>query len=172
MIYHKRIKLNGWQQASDTVYEYLKNNSDILRTARFWNILTRKQHGPCYKAFDPVFQEQGFNLLRISFLIVNQPEINIHQDIDFVPGYPARHARINIPVINCEGSETRFYSSINWNPITKILPIGSRYTYHEMKDCKLESAVYNIRTNGIACKRITQCRYSRVIPTYCINLCS
>jgi hypothetical protein len=141
MIYHTRINLDGWQQAADRVYKYVKNNTPIMHGKAFWTILDRTKHKPCYDALDPIFQPLGFNLLRVSFLIVNEPEIDIHQDKDFIPGYPDRSARINIPIINCEKSETRFYSSINWNPITKTLPNGIKYTYHNLEDCKLESTV-------------------------------
>ena len=141
MLYHKRIELDGWQTAADQVYKFVKTNTNILRGSAFWTILHRDKHKPCYDALDPVFNAVGFNLLRISFLMVSQPEIDIHEDKDFIPGYSDRNARINIPIANCEQSETRFYSSVNWKPITKTLPNGIKYTYHDINDCKLESSV-------------------------------
>jgi len=141
MIYHQPISLPNWKPATLQVYSFIKEHTSILHIGAFWNILNRQDHAICYNALDPVFQAAGFNLLRISFLIVNQPRIDIHQDTDFINGYPDRLARINIPIINCEHSETRFYSPIEWAPVDMELPNGIKYTYHEDKNCKLESSM-------------------------------
>lgn len=141
MQYHKRIDLKGWKPAALKIHKFVRENTHILKDHAFWNILNRDTHSYCYEQLDPIFKEAGFDLLRISFLVLSGEESTIHQDRDKFPGFPERIARINIPVINCSGSETRFFSAVKWDPIVKTLPNGITYTHHELENVKLESAV-------------------------------
>lgn len=141
MIYHKNINLPGWKPAVFNIYKYVKTHTDLLGKKMFWNILDRTTHQYCYEQLDPVFTKAGFNLLRIAFLALHGEEGEIHQDQDFIPGYPPRVSRINLPVLNCDGSETHFYSAKKWEPVTKELPNGIKYIYHEQANCNLESTV-------------------------------
>jgi hypothetical protein len=142
MIYYKPIHLNGWEEANKSFMEYVSANTNFMKTNYFWNIISTELHKPCYDLYSPIFKEAGFNLLRISLLIVNKRTgSNIHQDEDFINGYPTRMSRINIPIVNCDSSITKFYSSIKWNPIVNTHTNGIKYTYHHPDDCKLESSV-------------------------------
>lgn len=141
MLYHKSILLNGWKPAVFNIHRFVKSHTDIMGTRYFWNILDTSKHQYCYDQLGPVFKEAGFNLLRIAFLTLYGEEGEIHQDNDVVPGYEPRIARVNLPVLNCNGTETSFYSSKNWNPITKVLPNGIKYTYHNNQDCNFETSV-------------------------------
>jgi hypothetical protein len=139
MIYHKSINLDGWQEATADVYNYVKKNTNYLnRHGFFWNTLSKVKHTPCYDALAPVFKSAGFDLIRISFLIINEPSVTIHADTNY-PGQAPCAARINLPVLNCDDSETRFYSAIKWDPIVKKLGNGVTYEYHTPENCKLES---------------------------------
>ena len=141
MKYFKHIELDGWRGPAIKIHKYVRDNTHIIKDGAFWNIISRDQHPYCYEQLDPVFARAGFNLLRISFLVLWGDESTIHQDRDVFPGFPERIARINIPVLNCEHSETRFYSTINNNPIVKTLPNGITYTHHEAEDVRVEAAV-------------------------------
>lgn len=140
MIYHKKIELNGWKPAADEIYQYVKNNTHFLRQQAFWNTLSQTKHKHCYNTLAPVFESAGFKLLRISFLIIVEPAVAIHTDTE--SGIENQSlARVNIPVLNCENTETRFYSSVKWEPIVKKLGNGIKYTYHSPDNCKFESSV-------------------------------
>ena len=141
MKYFKHIDLEGWKSATVKVHKFVRDETTILQGRAFWNILTREKHDYCYQQLSPVFERAGFNLLRISFLVLHGEESDIHQDKDFIPGFPDRMARINLPVLNCEDTETHFYSSINWDPIVKTLPNGIKYSFHSPENCKLEGTV-------------------------------
>jgi len=143
MIYHKSIELDGWKSATEQVYTYVKDHTQFLnKQSFFWNTLSRIKHQPCYDALAPVFKSAGFDLLRVSFLIITRPVGEIHADHADTStySYPAPTARINLPVLNCEHSETRFYSPLKWDPIIKKLNNGVKYEYHTAGNCKLESA--------------------------------
>lgn len=141
MQYFKQIELDGWKSAAVKIHKFVKENTHILDDRAFWNILNRDAHSYCYEQLDPVFKKAGFDLLRISFLLLHGEESTIHQDRDWFPGFPERIARINIPVLNCAGTETRFFSSVKWDPIVKTLPNGITYTHHEAENVKLEGAI-------------------------------
>jgi hypothetical protein len=143
MIYHKNIELNGWEPATNQIYQYVKEKTHYLdQPGFFWNTLPEKQHKACYKALAPVFESAGFELLRITFLIISGPSVEIHADrVDnSKQGYPGCSARVNIPVLNCEHSETRFYSPLKWDPVIKTLSNGIEYEYHREENCKLEAS--------------------------------
>jgi hypothetical protein len=139
--YFKHIELQGWKPAAVKIHKFVKDNTRILDDRAFWNILNRDTHSYCYEQLDPVFKQAGFDLLRISFLVLWGEESNIHQDRDFFPGFPERIARVNIPVLNCKGTETKFFSSIKWDPVVKTLPNGITYTHHDPENVKCEASV-------------------------------
>ena len=139
MEYFKCIELDGWRPAVVRIHQFVRDHTDFLKKNIFWNILNRDDHAYCYSQLDPVFDQAGFNLLRISFLVLANDESHIHQDRDQFPGFPERVARINLPVLNCSGSETRFFSAINWDPVVRTLPNGVTYSYHTPENVQLES---------------------------------
>lgn len=141
MQYFKHIDLKGWKPAALKIHKFVKDETKIIQGHAFWNILNREHHQYCYDQLDPIFKEAGFDLLRISFLVLSGDETHIHQDRDRIPGFPERIARINIPVINCNGTETKFFSLINHNPVVGTLPNGITYTGHNPEDVKFESSV-------------------------------
>lgn len=141
MQYFKHIELDGWKAAAVKIHKFVKESTTILDDRAFWNILSRDTHSYCYEQLDPVFKKAGFDLLRISFLVLNGDESTIHQDRDWFPGMPERIARVNIPVMNTAGSETKFFSAVNWDPIVKTLPNGITYTYHDPANVKFEGSV-------------------------------
>lgn len=141
MKYYQKIDIPNWRGVAVKIYKHICDHTDLVKTGAFWNILSRDQHTYCYQQLDPVFDRLGFNLLRISFLVLRDEQSTIHQDRDHFPGFPERVARINIPVLNCEHSETRFYSAIRWNPMVKTLPNGITYTYHAASNVQVEDTV-------------------------------
>jgi len=137
--YFKHIELEGWEPAVANIHKFVQSRTHILNKSVFWNILNRKDHAYCYNQLDPLFQKAGFNLLRISFIILFPKESNVHQDLDYIEDFPERVARINFPVLNCSASETRFFSAVKWEPIVKTLPNGINYAYHSIDNVKLEA---------------------------------
>lgn len=151
MLYHKEIDLAGWESAAEKIYQYVKNNTHYLRQQAFWNTLSKTRHRPCYDTLTPLFKSAGFDLVSMSFLIIAEPVVAIHTDTE-----PGRQnlARVNIPILNCEGTETRFYSPIKWEPIVKKLGNGVKYTYHSPENCKFESSVSVVQPTVLRVKEL------------------
>lgn len=140
MKYYQKIKLSGWEDCAQQTMQHLADTTDILEEPRaFWNQLDPTANANIFQLWTPLFDAYGFLLRELAVLIVNYEDIPIHQDRDHDSG--TSKARVNIPLLNCQGTSTQFFQAHTWQPKEMVLHNGVKYIYHDQVNCKLEDSV-------------------------------
>jgi hypothetical protein len=109
--YWKQIDLPDWEVAAKKVYDWIVRDTAILKTAYFWNnvdplLLTRAVAPEIHKGLKATL---GVRAVSAHIIVANKSNSDsIHVDnISFTDNLKAR---LNIPISNCVGSYTIFYS--------------------------------------------------------------
>ena len=153
MKYYKYLDLD-WKPARDKILEILKtypnsffdrsNNSGAFRQANTDLFRIPEIH--------EMFRPLGISIQFISLYVTFSKIGVIHKDD--VPGYISR---IIFPILNCEESETKFYT-VSEEPIKLEQPNGLGYNYYDPIHCKhvdsyflTQPAVFHVREAHQVC---------------------
>jgi hypothetical protein len=106
--FFKHIDLPGWEKVAETVLEWTNKNTDFCTNKRYrgWTSIDTRKMIFEVPELGQLFESAGFKITNISFFLRN----------DLIPSPPHSHvgddlARINIPILNCKGTFTKFYKS-------------------------------------------------------------
>ena len=104
MLYYKRLENINWKPVQEKVLNYINNFSHLYLKQNLFYLKTDTQHVIDHvPEIVELFRSMNLTIKQISFVVLYQQKLNIHIDnTDEV-------ARINIPILNCNGTETRFY---------------------------------------------------------------
>jgi len=152
--YYKYIDLPGWELVAQQCLNYVENKTNILATNNFWNELNPVQDQTIFDLVGQLVDAAGFGVERVVVLVTDATGTPIHQDAPKDCG--GLKARINIPLKNCEDSDTHFYQAINWKPAELNLNNGVKYIYHTEENCQLVDTVSIIRPTIIQVEELHQ----------------
>lgn len=137
MLYYKKLDLDCEVVVKQTL-EYVTNNKDKINA--FWTNFKFEDFIKHVPGITTLFSSLDITPIRVS-LITALSDSHIHRDNYSDTGSPTPTARINIPILNCQGSETKFWST-SAEPKLLFLKNGVPYLYIEEKDCNLESVLH------------------------------
>ena len=129
MKYYKYLDIE-YKEFSKKLGLYVRENKNKFNS--FWTHLNTplilEQIPETQKMFDPLH----ITVRHISIIITYNTNVieGIHKD------YTDVDLRINVPIINCQGSTTNFYQT-NTEPEVRMLDNGIPYYIYDYKDCKL-----------------------------------
>jgi hypothetical protein len=126
MIYYKKLELDHTLVAKKSLAYISANKHKITN---FWTNVNFNEfinHVPELLTF---FKEVNLTPRRVA-ITAAITDIGIHRDDTSVP------VRINIPVLNCQGSQTKFWST-SVEPKLMFLTNGVPYRYLDETDCEL-----------------------------------
>ena len=104
MRYYKKLNSLNWKPVQEKVLKYLNDFSHLYLKQNLFYLKGDTQH-----VIDNVpeivelFNGMNLTIKQISFVVLYSSKLNIHID------NTDETARINIPILNCEDTETRFY---------------------------------------------------------------
>ena len=130
MIYYKKLDLDHTDIAKKTL-AYVSINKDKITS--FWtniNFEDFSNHVPEILTF---FKKLNITPRRVA-ITTAVSSVGIHRDDTSVP------VRINIPILNCKGSQTKFWKT-SVEPTQLFLPNGVPYLYIDEKDCELKETL-------------------------------
>jgi hypothetical protein len=133
MLYYKKLDLD-FDLVSKKTLDYVISNRDKITS--FWNHLNLENFIKNVPEITRMFAPLNITPAYISLIVATQ-DAGIHRDT-YIKVTPTPVARINIPILNCQGSETRFWST-SAEPELLFLDNGTPYRYLDEKDCKLET---------------------------------
>lgn len=136
---YKFINLPGWENVVQLTLDHVKNNTDLLERKIFWNLLNTDRDQVIFDAVEKLISPHNLTIVRVMLLLVDKDWIPVHQDNNKSPV-----ARINIPILNCAGSYTNFYTSPNWDPIETKLDNGFPYIVHKDENCVLKERIESV----------------------------
>jgi hypothetical protein len=126
MKYYKKLELDHTLVAKKTL-EYISANKNKIKS--FWTNIIFNEFVSCVPELLTVFKEIDLTPRRVA-LITTSINTEIHRDDAYVP------LRINIPILNCKGSQTEFWKT-SVKPTRIFLPNGVPYLYIDKKNCEL-----------------------------------
>jgi hypothetical protein len=135
MLYYKKLDLDFDVVLKKTL-SYASNNRDLIKT--FWTHINFKDFIKHVPEITTMFSSLNITPIRVSLIVAKQ-NAGIHRDT-YIKDTPTPVARINIPILNCQESETRFWST-SVEPKLEFLSNGTPYRYLDEKDCVLESVL-------------------------------
>jgi hypothetical protein len=104
----KHIELLGWEQVAESVLEWTIKNTDFCTNKKYrgWTEIHTQKLIREVPNINKLFKSAGFNIVNISYFLRNDytfspPHTHVNDDL----------ARINIPILNCKGTFTKFYES-------------------------------------------------------------
>jgi len=128
---YKVLDVDNHQAISDQVYEYVCNNTDILKTRYpvFYTDVSIPhilQHVPLLKNF----LEQRFLTPTLISIVVVTPDETPYIHVDYIDPF----VRILWPVMHCEGSKTKFYDIPKEFLKLNSQPEASTNTYYDITE--------------------------------------
>jgi hypothetical protein len=126
MNYYKKLDIDYKLVASKTL-EYVKLNRSSIKY--FWTDFNFNDYSTHVPEIKSLFKNLNITPCRVS-LITSSTSGNIHRD------HTRSIARINIPILNCEESQTKFWKAIV-DPTLIYEPNNVMYFKFEEKDCEL-----------------------------------
>lgn len=104
----KHIDLPGWEEVSSSVLKWTLENTDFCTNKKYrgWTSIRTQKLLEEVPEINELFEVAGFKITNISFFLRNNcltspPHSHVGDDL----------ARINIPILNCKGTFTKFYES-------------------------------------------------------------
>ena len=101
MIYYKKIEIDNFEVITQKTLEFIQSKDNINRVGFYWLPWTE------YSEYCPeiltAFSRYGLEPIGAATITFNTYKPSIHIDDVF------HECRINLPVLNCEGSATEFY---------------------------------------------------------------
>jgi hypothetical protein len=122
MIYFKEIDIDNLETIQKKCLDYLKTQETIYKKLKpvIWHSLNLKE----LKAICPELQESfskiNLEIIYVAALVMmDEKDMKVHSDCC------PQEARINIPLLNCTNTFTKFYSNIKtreaYNPINGLI---------------------------------------------------
>lgn len=110
MIYYRELPELDASDLIITTRRYLeKFHSHVLvQPVPFFQVLNLSNFAKYNPSFDKLFNSIGLTPNFVSALVMHFPHTDIHRD----PMTFESSCRINIPILNCEHSETRFFEML------------------------------------------------------------
>jgi hypothetical protein len=136
MKYYKKLDLEFETVAKKTL-AYVIANKDKVKS--FWTNVNFEEFSTHVPEIKTMFAPLNITPIRVS-IVSTLSEVAIHRDNHIEGNIPTPQARINIPILNCHESETRFWSTTA-EPKLVFLDNGTPYLYLETADCKLEDVL-------------------------------
>jgi hypothetical protein len=140
-----------WQRASTELKNYLFSNFDVTKLFSWTRTDLNDVLLNCPSLTD-ITEPLHTSITYIAFVVYHKPDqCQIHVDADKI-----NKARLIIPILNCEESETCFYSTEKL-PIEKKQPNGVPFLYYKKEDCSvvdrfgLNDGVFLFRINKPHC---------------------
>lgn len=129
MKYYKYLDLD-YKRAVDSLRSYVTLNRSMIKS--FWTYLDTNEVLKLYPEVQEMFNPLNIHIKTISVIASSSTSLTegIHRD------YVENPVRINLPLLNCEGSVTNFYRT-TVEPEKKYLPNGIPYNKIEYKNCVL-----------------------------------
>jgi len=153
----KHIDLPGWEEVSSYVLEWTLKNTDFFvnRAYKGWTEIHTQKLLNGVPGINELFDTAGFKITNVSYFlknnfIVHPPHSHVGHDL----------ARINIPILNCKGTFTKFYES------TEIGELGYNAQGHALAQLSSFNNVKEIASCEISVPTILSVKtlHSVVIP--------
>lgn len=139
MQYYKFLDLD-WKPAAERIREYLLERPELISgKGSIWVDVDTKQILQDIPEINQMFSKYNLDIWYIAFTVMTGPRAGIHVDSSVL------NTRINIPILNCDNTETRFWRVVNdrsrrqtdWdNQRPEDWPAVS-YLLFEEEDCEL-----------------------------------
>ena len=126
MQYYRHLDLD-FTEAQQCLLEFCKENKSKLTA--FWNNTNTPELLAKYPAIQKMFDPLGLHVERLSIIATRENSF-IHVD------HVKEKVRINIPILNCEHSLTKFFVT-DKEPSKHFLPNGTPYYFFKEEDCTL-----------------------------------
>jgi hypothetical protein len=116
MLYFKKVEAGNYKKyAEDFLLYFIRNRNDLSKFSYipnnvFWNAF-KEEHYETYLDENPIFREglsRFGRINEISLLILRGDTSTLHVDHETGANVGVK-ARLNIPILNCEGSYTEFF---------------------------------------------------------------
>ena len=112
MKYYKYLPELNWCPVSEKLKQYVIDNAQTFLTEKnytinMWNHLNKNELFTYVPEIIELFKPMNLTIFRMAFFITGSRHSSIHRDED-----PKTNFRITLPVLNCENTETRFYTTI------------------------------------------------------------
>ncbi len=104
MKYWKRVVVDGFEQLKPQLLHRVLEKIDI-KTCPFWNKLDAHEFPELQRVVE---LSLGVKPLMMTALVLRERTTNLHVDHTF--GQFGHKARLNLPLLNCEKSQTVFYN--------------------------------------------------------------
>jgi hypothetical protein len=130
MIYYRYLDLD-YLDCRNQLFDYIQNyRQDVLidtQTGAWKNtdLYEVKQHCP---ALEQLFKPLNLDISYLAFFVTHWAVSQIHTDVKPWP-------RINLPILNCDSTETRFYISSK-PPVKRYQEDGVPYFYIDPDKCQ------------------------------------
>ena len=132
MKYYNYLNLLGWEEVAEKIktflmprpYLYDFNNNGPWANANVTELIAE------VPALVKLFEPLNLTIKDVGFFSLSSTTCNIHRDACEEP------IRINIPILNCEGTVTRFFKSTK-PPILTTQPNGIPYEMEDSSGCIL-----------------------------------
>jgi hypothetical protein len=110
----KHIELPGWEKVAEAVLEWTNKNTDFCTNKKYrgWVSIDTRRLINEVPEINELFESAGFKITNISFFlrndtVISPPHSHVNDNL----------ARINIPILNCKGTFTKFYESLEYQKI-------------------------------------------------------
>jgi len=125
MKYYKYLDLKS-DHVSEKLKSYYLENEEFFKT--FWTNVNMRIVHHRFPELQELFDPLGIKIKTVAFVKTDKPITDIHMD------YTEYSSRINLPVLNCELTETKFYIT-DKQPDKRLLPNGITYLSYKEEDC-------------------------------------
>jgi len=121
MIYYKELDIPNFELIVSKTRNFIESDTTLISKRVFsaWHFLDFEKYISSVPEILTSFSEYGLTPIRVA-AFVTYTTANGRPHID----YCLEEARINLPILNCEGSSTTFYEDTTFecvvDPITKI----------------------------------------------------
>jgi hypothetical protein len=132
MKYWKYLDLN-WRPASLRLREYALSRPEVLEPGSYFKLQDHADIVNHVPEVVEMLEPLKIDIRFIAFFVQLTNNCNIHVDQD------SQYTRINIPILNCEHSETKFFTSSK-GPVRALEASGVPYYYYEPEYCTCVSS--------------------------------
>ena len=141
MKYYKYLPELDWHPVSNKLRWYLlEGNKSYLSDDNWEKNLWRYADLPdLFKNVPEIkelFNPMELTICMVAFFVSGKTSSTIHRDAD-----RSANARINIPILNCENTETRFFTT-DYPPEKRLQSNGVYYWYIDPKTCTHVDSYY------------------------------
>ena len=155
MQYYKFLDLEFEHVSAKLKNFYLKNES-MFKT--FWTHISMTNLMKECPELQEMFNPLGITIKTVAFVKTTKPISEIHRD------YTIYSTRINLPILNCDLTETKFYTTTK-EPEKLLLPNGITYLSFKEEDCLQVDSLCLSKPALIRIQELHQvCSYNPKLP--------